>query len=169
LAGFSISFSSLSTDCTSYYRPDVSRFLNLYTPILRFNVKYFLARSSFCLPTQDFYSPLCVSTLRLHSFLLKNFYFSQVSLQCFGAAAAIAASSVPVWEQGYTSGSVGGLLEAILRPLGNFGKCLMVLLSLSVAGNNVVTFYSISLNLQAFIPILVVVPRYMFSVVATAV
>lgn len=93
---------------------------------------------------------------------------SQVSLQCFGAAAAIAASSVPVWEQGYTSGSVGGLLDAMLSPLGNFGKFLLVLLSLSVAGNNVVTFYSISLNIQAFIPILVAVPRYVFSVVATA-
>ena len=41
----------------------------------------------------------------------------------------------------------------------------MVLLSLSVA----ITFYAISINLQAFIPILVSVPRYMFSVVAIAV
>ena len=46
----------------------------------------------------------------------------------------------------------------------------MVLVSLPVAGNNVITFYAISINLQAFIPILVsVIPRYMFSVVATAV
>jgi purine-cytosine permease-like protein len=104
-----------------------------------------------------------------------NFFFPiflQVSLQCFGAAAAITASSVRDWQQGYytTSGSsVGGLLEAMLHPLGNFGKFLTVLLSLSVAGNNVVTFYSISVNFQAFIPILVAVPRYVFSVVATAV
>lgn len=108
--------------------------------------------------------------LVMYSFFTPAFLTtSQVSLQCFGAAAAIAASSVPVWEKGYTSGSVGGLLEAMLRPLGNFGKFLTVLLSLSVAGNNVVTFYSISLNLQAFIPILIAVPRYIFSVVATAV
>ena len=99
-----------------------------------------------------------------HSFLSNP----QVVLQCFGAAAAIAASSVPVWEHGYTNGSVGGLLEAMLRPLGNFGKCLTALLSLSVAGNNVATFYSISINIQAFIPILVAVPRYIFSLVATA-
>ena len=105
----------------------------------------------------------------LHFFLLPQLNFTQVSLQCFGAAAAIAASSDSVWEQGYTNGSVGGLLDTMLRPLGNFGKFLMVLLSLSVAGNNVVTFYAISLNLQAFIPILVAVPRYMFSVIATAV
>ena len=63
---------------------------------------------------------------------------------------------------------MGGLLEAMLSPLGNFGKFLMVLLSLSVAGNNVVAFYSISLNLQVFIPVLAGVPRYVFSIVATA-
>ena len=45
----------------------------------------------------------------------------------------------------------------------------MVLPSLSVAGNNVIKFYAISINLQAFIPILVPVPRYMFSVIATSV
>ena len=31
LAGFSISFSSLSSDCTSYYRPNVSRCLKYFT------------------------------------------------------------------------------------------------------------------------------------------
>ena len=31
LAGFSISFSSLSSDCTSYYRPNVSRCLKPFT------------------------------------------------------------------------------------------------------------------------------------------
>ena len=56
----------------------------------------------------------------------------------------------------------------MLSPLGNFGKFLTVLLSLSVAGNNSVAFYSISINLQVFMPILAAVPRYVFSVVATA-
>ncbi|KAF8799760.1 NCS cytosine-purine permease [Phlegmacium glaucopus] len=92
-----------------------------------------------------------------------------VSLQCLGAAAAVAAPSVPIWEQGYTGGNLGGLLEAMLRPVGNFGKFLMVLLSLSVAGNIAATFYSASINLQAFMPILAIVPRYVFSVVATAI
>jgi purine-cytosine permease-like protein len=113
---------------------------------------------------RDFYFLSYVSISFPHFFLPA----SQVSLQCFGAAAAIAASSVPVWEKGYTNGSVGGLLEAMLSPLGNFGKFFTVLLSLSVAGNNVATFYSISINLQAFIPILVKAPRYIFSLVATA-
>ena len=97
-----------------------------------------------------------------------KFSIFQVPLQCFGAAAAIAASSVPIWKQGYIGGNVGGLLESILSPLGSFGKFLTVLLSLSVAGNNVAALYSFSINLQAFIPVLAAIPRYIFSVVATA-
>jgi len=65
-------------------------------------------------------------------------------------------------------GNVGGLLEAMLHPVGNFGKFLTVLLSLSVAPNIAASFYSVSLNMQVVIPILVVVPRYVFSIVVTA-
>lgn len=81
---------------------------------------------------------------------------------------AVAASSVASWEVGYSNGDVGGLLAAMLGPTGNFGKFLTVLLSLSVAGNIAATFYSFSLNIQIFIPPLVIVPRYVFSIVATA-
>lgn len=80
----------------------------------------------------------------------------------------VASSSVLLWEEGYADGNVGGLLEAMLRPAGNFGKFLTVLLSLSVTGNMAASFYSISLNIQLVIPTLVVVPRYVFSFLATA-
>lgn len=81
----------------------------------------------------------------------------------------VAVPFVPRWEQGYTGGNVGGLLEAMLSPLGNFGKFLTVLLSLSVAANIAATFYSISINIQVFMPFLLNVPRYVFSLVAVAV
>lgn len=61
LAGFSMGFSSLSSDYTSYYRPNVSRcvekiFFTLQCSI--FNLKdILLAGNSFCQVTQDFYSP----------------------------------------------------------------------------------------------------------------
>jgi len=92
-------------------------------------------------------------------------------LQCLGAAVASSAPSVPAWEAGWNLGdqsNVGGLLEAMLSPVGNFGKFLTVLLSLSVTGNIAATFYSISFNIQLFIPTLVVVPRYVFSLVSLA-
>lgn len=90
-------------------------------------------------------------------------------MQCLGAAVAIAAPSVPAWDEGFAGGTdVGGLLEAMLHPTKGFGKFLTVLLSLSVAGNIAATFYSISINIQVFVPWLVRVPRYVFSILATA-
>ncbi|KDQ60371.1 hypothetical protein JAAARDRAFT_126119 [Jaapia argillacea MUCL 33604] len=92
-----------------------------------------------------------------------------VTLQCLGAAVAVAVPAVPSWQTGYDNGNVGGLLEAMLQPVGGFGKFLTVLLSLSVTANVAMTFYSLCLNFQVFIPWLVWVPRYVFSVVATAI
>ena len=81
----------------------------------------------------------------------------------------VAVPFVPSWEEGYGDGNVGGLIEAILRPTGNFGKFLTVLMALSVTANIAPTFYSFSLSFQVLVPPLAVIPRYMFSVLATAV
>ncbi|KXN84090.1 Purine-cytosine permease fcyB [Leucoagaricus sp. SymC.cos] len=81
-----------------------------------------------------------------------GFILSIIPLQCTGAAVIASASSVPLWEQSYTNGDVGGLLEAMLEPVHGFGKFLTVLLSLSVVGNMAMT-----------------VPRYFFSVLGTAI
>ena len=92
----------------------------------------------------------------------------QILLQCLGASLAVAASTVPAWNDGYTNGNVGGLLEAILSPVGNFGKFLTVMLALSATGNIAITLYSFCMSFQVFIPQAVYVPRYFFSVLATA-
>jgi len=92
-----------------------------------------------------------------------------IPLECLGAAAALAAPSVQSWNAGYANGNVGGLLEAMLSPLGNFGKFLTVLLSLSVTGNIAATLYSICFNFQVCVPVLARVPRYVFSIVGTAI
>jgi hypothetical protein len=107
----------------------------------------------------------CFNVVDLVNFLIRTV---QVTLQCLGAAFAVAAPSVPAWNSGYAGGNIGGLLEAILQPTKGFGKFLTVLLSLSVAGNIAASLYSASLNIQVFIPPLVIVPRYVFSIVTTA-
>lgn len=89
-------------------------------------------------------------------------------MQSLGAIVGACVPNVPEWEAGYEQGSVGGLLAAMLAPVGGFGKFLMVLLALSVMGNIAATFYSISLNFQIIFPPLVRVPRYVFSIVGTA-
>jgi purine-cytosine permease-like protein len=65
------------------------------------------------------------------------------------------------------AGNVGGLLEAMLSPVGNFGKFLTVMLSLSVTANIACTLYSICFNFQVMIPALSKVPRYVFSILGT--
>ncbi|KAF8991745.1 cytosine-purine permease [Cyathus striatus] len=106
----------------------------------------------------------------------KIFLYSYIGLllpialvQSTGAAVAAAASGVPAWNEGYSGGNVGGLLEAMLRPIGGFGKFLTVLLSLSVVPNMAAAFYSFSLNVQVVFPPFVAVPRYVFSIAATAI
>ncbi|KAF8908581.1 NCS cytosine-purine permease [Gymnopilus junonius] len=132
LAGFSITYSGMASDFTSYFRPNVSSWKLFFS-------SYF----GLLLPI--------------------------VTIQCLGAAVVVAAPYVPDWDVGYAGGDVGGLLESVLHPVGNFGKFLTVLLSLSVAGNIAATFYSISINIQVFVPALMVVPRYVFSFVAAAI
>ncbi|KAF8268421.1 NCS cytosine-purine permease [Lactarius quietus] len=110
-----------------------------------------------------------VSSWRIFWYSYAGLIVPTVTLQCLGAAAAITAPVVPAWEVGYAGGDVGGLVAAMLQPVGTFGKVLMVFISLSVTGNNVPTMYSFGMCLQTFIPPLVVIPRYVFSVIATAV
>ncbi|EGO03321.1 hypothetical protein SERLA73DRAFT_165054 [Serpula lacrymans var. lacrymans S7.3] len=110
-----------------------------------------------------------VSRTKIFFYSYLGYLIPIIPLECLGAACAIAAPSVPSWNAGYANGNVGGLLEAILSPLGNFGKFLTVLLSLSVTGNIAATLYSICFNFQVCLPVLARVPRYVFSIVGTAI
>ncbi|RYP44759.1 hypothetical protein DL768_008804 [Monosporascus sp. mg162] len=92
-----------------------------------------------------------------------------VLLLTLGAAIGGTVSSVPEWAAGYEGHTVGGVLGAVLAPAGGFGKFVLVILSLTLLGNVSATMYSISLNFQILIPQLVVVPRYLYAVVITAI
>jgi purine-cytosine permease-like protein len=86
-----------------------------------------------------------------------------------GAAIGGALFSVPTWEKGYETNAVGGVLAAMLSPAGGFGKFVVVVLSLTLLGNIAATMYSVTLNFQILVPQLVLIPRYAFSVVVTAI
>ncbi|KAF7318933.1 NCS cytosine-purine permease [Mycena chlorophos] len=115
------------------------------------------------------YMPPDAPSKRIFLYSYLGLLLPTVALQSFGALIGACLTSVPSWETGYVSGDVGGILEAMLSPAKGFGKFLTVLLALSVMGNVAATFYSISLNLQILIPVLVVVPRYVFSILVTAI
>ncbi|VDC07411.1 unnamed protein product [Peniophora sp. CBMAI 1063] len=92
-----------------------------------------------------------------------------VLVQCLGAAVAVAAPGIPSWNAAYEDDDVGGLVAAMLEPVGGFGKFLLVLLSLGVTANLAPTLYSICFAMQTFIPPLIRVPRYLFSIFAIAI
>jgi len=86
-----------------------------------------------------------------------------------GAAIGGAVPNVPSWSKAYDVDSVGGVLAAMLEPAGGFGKFLVVVLAFSILGNIAGTMYSITLNFQLLIPWLARVPRFVYSIVITAV
>jgi NCS1 nucleoside transporter family len=52
------------------------------------------------------------------------------------------------YMDGYTTSGNGGLLAAVLDPLGGFGKFCLIILALSIIANNCPNIYSVSLTLQ---------------------
>lgn len=140
-----------------------STILSYGSTIAGFVITYSSLASDFTL----YYNP-SVPSWRMFSYSYMGFLLPLVTLQSLGAAVASTAPTIPTWQAGYENGNVGGLLLAMLSPTGNFGKFLTVLLSFSVAGNIAATFYSFCFNIQIFVPVFVHVPRYVFSVLATA-
>ncbi|KAI1385149.1 permease for cytosine/purines, uracil, thiamine, allantoin-domain-containing protein [Hypoxylon trugodes] len=109
------------------------------------------------------------SSVRLFLYGYAGLVLPSVVLMVLGAAIGGAIASVPEWQAGYDSTQVGGVLAAMLSRAGGFGKFVVVVLSLTLLGNISATMYSITLNFQILVPQLVVVPRYLFSVVVTAI
>lgn len=71
---------------------------------------------------------------------------------------------------GYNASGSGGLLGAVLIPrLGDFGRFCLVILALSIIANNCPNIYSVSLTAQVFGRWVQMVPRFIWTLVATGV
>ena len=60
-----------------------------------------------------------------------------------GAACMAATVANPEWKAAHAKGSVGGLIGAVLSPVGGFGKFCLVLLAFSIVANNIPNNYSV--------------------------
>ncbi|KAJ8509482.1 hypothetical protein ONZ45_g8353 [Pleurotus djamor] len=127
-----------------------------------------IAWSTYCSDLTCYYPP-DAPRKRIFIYSYLGLFLSTATMQFFGAACAIAALRVPAWEQGFEGANIGGLISAILAPTGAFGKCLVVLLALGLTATIAMNFYCFCLNVQVFIPKLLLVPRYVFSVIATGI
>ncbi|EAW13866.1 cytosine permease [Aspergillus clavatus NRRL 1] len=66
------------------------------------------------------------------------------------------------YAAGYAASGNGGLLSAVLEPLGGFGKFCLVILALSIIANNCPNIYSVALTLQVLSRRSQRVPRFIW-------
>ncbi|KAF3480523.1 arginine-tRNA-protein transferase [Arthroderma uncinatum] len=110
-----------------------------------------------------------VSSKRIFTAVYMGLCLPNIPLMILGAAIGGAVPNVPSWSAAYETGSVGGIFAAMLSSAGGFGKFVIVLLTFSTLGNIAASIYSITLNFQILLPILVRVPRAVFAVVFIAI
>lgn len=90
--------------------------------------------------------------------------------ELLGAAVATAMATNDAYLEAYNDAHIGGLLAQVLVPtLGRFGEFCVVLLGLSIIGNNCPNIYSVSLSLQVLSEHTQRVPRFVWTLVGTAV
>jgi purine-cytosine permease-like protein len=91
-----------------------------------------------------------------------------ILLMCLGAAIGGAIGSVPEWTA-FSAHSTGGVVNEMLTSAGGFGRFVAALLAFSVFDNMASSIYSISVQFQILLPVLGRVPRFVFSILITAV
>ncbi|KAF1844622.1 uncharacterized protein K460DRAFT_376280 [Cucurbitaria berberidis CBS 394.84] len=109
------------------------------------------------------------SSLRIAMYTYIGLALPTILLMTLGAAMGGATPNIPEWQAGYDSNAASGVLAAMLHPAGGFGRFVTVILAFSLLGNLAATMYSVTLNLQMFIPWLFRVPRVFFSILITGI
>ncbi|KAJ3767560.1 cytosine-purine permease [Lentinula raphanica] len=109
-------------------------------------------------------------TWKIFSWAYAGIFLSAFIGHIIGAAFASAAPAIPAWETGLGDGEdFGRFLVAILEPIGNFGKFLVVLGALTVTAPCAITMYSFGVSLMSISPVFARVPRYIYSLICTAI
>jgi NCS1 nucleoside transporter family len=107
--------------------------------------------------------------MRIAAYTYIGLALPTILLMTLGAAMGGATPNLAEWQAGYDVNAASGVLSAMLRPAGGFGRFITVILAFSMLGNLSATMYSITLNLQMLIPWTFRVPRVLFSIVITAI
>ncbi|KAI0435051.1 purine-cytosine permease [Xylaria sp. FL1042] len=116
------------------------------------------------------YQPVDRSRASVFFWTFAGLSFPLVFTELLGAAIATGIPSVPAYSNAYSESGVGGLLAQVLVPrLGRFGEFCVVVLALSIIANNCPNIYSVSLSLQVLAHSTERVPRFVWTVVGTAV
>ncbi|KAI0341334.1 cytosine-purine permease [Trametopsis cervina] len=127
---------------------------------------------SWCTMTPDYgvYHNAKASSTRIFIYTYLGFFMASITAHFIGAVFAASAPFNPTWDTGFAGGnSVGGLIEAVLSPLGGFGKFLTVLLALTIPSACAPTMYTFGSSAMTITPWFAKVPRYVFTVISEAI
>jgi len=113
--------------------------------------------------------PVTTSMPKLILSIWAGNFFGCAIPEILGAAYMTAAAADPRFAAAYDARGIGGLMGQALKPLGGFGKFLLVLAALSIIGCNLVNNYSLAFTCQNFHPIMVKVPRFVWTIAGSAV
>ncbi|KAF8337621.1 cytosine-purine permease [Cantharellus anzutake] len=115
------------------------------------------------------YMPPTVPKAKIFTYAYLGFFLPLVLLEILGASLAVASNANQEWALGYQRNNLGGLFAAVLKPAGRFGKFCMVVLAMSVPAACAPTMYSFGISFQCVAPWFAKLPRYVFSVISTAI
>lgn len=116
------------------------------------------------------YQPANSSRVKVFAWTFAGLIFPLCFTQMLGLAVATASVNTPEYLAGYQKSGIGGLLAAVLFPhLGRFGQFCLVLLALSIIGNNCPNIYSLTFSLQVLGRWTQNIPRFIWTFVGTLV
>lgn len=124
---------------------------------------------SWCTMTPDYgvYHNEKASRLRIFIYTYLGFFIASITCHYLGAVFAASAAFNSSWETGFDGGnSVGGLIAAVLSPLGGFGKFLTVLLALSIPSACAPTMYTFASSFMTIATFFAKIPRWVYVVIS---
>ncbi|KAE9963673.1 hypothetical protein BLS_009073, partial [Venturia inaequalis] len=128
---------------------------------------------TWALMASDFsvYTHASVSKTRVFLSIYGGLVLPGVPLMILGAAIGGAILSNPDLSTAFDSGSTGGAMLFLLESsnIGTFGKFIAVILAFTLLGNLAGTIYSISIQFQCLLPFFTRVPRWIFSILISAI
>lgn len=113
--------------------------------------------------------PVDISKWKLTVSIWAGNFFGCTITELLGAAFMTTVAKDPKFAEAYSNRGVGGLMGQALKPIGGFGKFLLVLLSFSIIGCNLINNYSFAFMCQNFHPIMMKVPRFVWTVLGTGI
>jgi len=114
------------------------------------------------------YQPVNTSRIKVFFWVFVGLLFPLLFTEMLGLAVTTATVSDPLYKSMYQSDHIGGLLGAVLfGPLGTFGKFCVVVLALSIIGNNCPNIYSLSFSLQILGRRTQRIPRFCWTFIGT--